>query len=436
MNNPGSPPIPAPPGPSSDGTRRVLDHWFRHEYGRLVAILTRQLGAARLGLAEDVVQDALLRASQVWPYRGVPPNPTAWLLVTARNRARDICRRDSRWSAAVDQITHTIESTATQACEQEAATFAHEIRDAELRMMMVCCHPRLSTDGQLALILKTLAGFGEQEIAAAFLVKRETVAKRLVRARRTLRDERIETDLPPDAELPGRVKTILHALYLLFNEGYKASTGEVIIRAELCREADRLLAQLQAWPPADLPETQAMAALFAFHQARFPARLDEAGQPILLAEQNRSRWDRTLLRRGMACLARSAAGDQVSRYHLEAGIAACHSLAPSYEKTDWNRIIDLYARLEKLAPSPAVSINRALALAEATNDRAGLEHLTTAVDERQVADYHLYFSAKAKLLHGIGSPEALPTLEHAIALAPLSVEKEQLQGLRERWEQT
>jgi len=281
---------------------------------------------------------------------------------------------------------------------------------------------------------KTLAGVGESEIAAAFLVKRQTVTKRLVRARRTLRDRQVDTELPPPNELPGRLKTVLHALYLLFNEGYKASVGEVVIRTELCREANRLLANLTAWPPAATPETCALGALFAFHQARFPARLGDSGQPITLRQQNRHQWNRHLLRGAMQLLARSAEGDHVSRYHVEAGIAACHSLSRSYEDTDWPRIADLYGQLEKIAPSPAVSINRALAMAEVKGSRAGLDHLMAHVDEQRVVDYHLYYAAKAKLLHGVGSQDAGQTLEQAIALAPLAAEKKELRHLLAEWQ--
>lgn len=412
----------------------MLDHWFRHEYGRLVAILTRQLGPARLGLAEDVVQDALLRASQVWPYRGVPPNPTAWLLITARNRARDICRRDGRWTASIDKITLAIESTADQANSQEAATFAHEIRDAELRMMFVCCQPGLSSDAQIALILKTLAGFGEKEIATAFLIKPDAVAKRLVRARKYLRDQDVGTDLPPETELTDRIKPVLHALYLLFNEGYKASTGEDLLRVELCREADRLLHQLLEWQPTRRPEVHALAALFAFHQARFPTRLDATGRINRLKTQDRKSWNTAFIKRGLQHMNKAATGDTVSRYHVEAAIASCHSLAPSFDETDWRRIAELYAHLEKIAPSPAVSINRALALAEAHGDQAGLDHLIAAVDESRVATYHLYFAAKAKLQHGVGSRDAIPTLEHAIALAPLNLEKDELRRQLAEWQ--
>ena len=408
-----------------------MDHLFRQEYGRLVAILTRQLGSARLPLVEDVVQDALLRAAQVWPYRGLPPNPTAWLLTTARNRAHDICRRNQRWQKSEPAITQLLESTAAQAMDSADATFENEIRDAELRMMFVCCHPGLSSDAQLALILKTLAGFGEQEIATAFLTTRPTIAKRLVRARKFLREADVSIDLPADAELEDRLHTVLHALYLLFNEGFKASTGERIIRNELCREADRLLSALGPWAPAAIPQTLALAALFAFHRARLPARLDGEGDPVILADQDRRAWDQGQLRRGMKLLSASAQGDQLSRYHIEAGIAACHSLAPSFEKTDWNHIAQLYGQLENFAPSPAVSINRAIAIARAEGAAAGLVHLNAHVDPTTVDSYHLYHAARADMLSELNDPSALSVYERALELAPLAAER---RSLRRRME--
>lgn len=408
-----------------------MDHLFRHEYGRLVAILTRQLGSSRLALAEDVVQDALLRAAQVWPYRGVPPHPTAWLLVTARNRARDICRRDQRWRASTEAVAHLIEATATQADLAPAAVFENEIRNAELRMMFVCCAPGLTTDAQLALILKTLAGFGEGEIAAAFLVKRSTIAKRLVRARRHLREQNISTDLPPDAELEERLGTVLHALYLLFNEGFKASQGDCVIRGDLCREADRLLTALREWPPAANPAAHALGALFAFHQARLATRVDPHGDAILLADQDRKKWDPRALRRGMRLLAESAAGNTLTRYHVEAGIAACHSLAPSYAATDWVRIAQHYGQLEHIAPSPFVSINRAIALARAHGATVGLDHLQACVDPVAVDDYHLYHAARADMLAELDEPEARDAYQRALELAPLAAER---RSLRKRLE--
>lgn len=400
-----------------------MDHLFRHEYGRLVAILTRQLGSSRLALAEDVVQDALLRAAQVWPYRGLPPNPTAWLLTTARNRARDICRRDQRWQTSESAIAHLIETTADRADHTPPAVFENEIRNAELRMMFVCCAPGLSHQAQLALILKTLAGFGENEIATAFLVKREAIAKRLVRARRHLRDENISTDLPPDPELEARLDTVLHALYLLFNEGFKASQGDSVIRADLCREADRLLTALREWPPAANPTAHALGALFAFHQARLPARMDAQGDAVLLADQDRKKWDGTQLQRGMRLLSQSTAGEKLTRYHVEAGIAACHSLAPSYEATDWTRIAQQYGQLELIAPSPFVSINRSIALSRAHGAEVGLDHLQTSVDPTTVDDYHLYHAARADMLAELDKPEARDAYQRALELAPLPAEK-------------
>ncbi len=392
-----------------------------------MAILVRQLGPARLPLVEDVVQDALLRAAQIWPYHGLPPQPTAWVLTTARHRALDLCRRDRRWQRSAPLIAQQIEATAHHAHHIAQSTFEDEIRDASLRMMFVCCHPELSSDAQLALILKTLAGFGEQEIAAAFLVPRATVTKRLVRARRFLRDATITGDLPTPAELQSRMHTVRHALYLLFNEGYKASSGETLVRDELCAEAMRLLDSLLAWPPGRQPANAALAALMCFHSARFSTRSDTAGEAILLADQDRSRWNRTLIRRGLHYLRDSTAGATFTRYHLEAGIAADHCLAPNYAATNWTHIVALYEKLHVIAPSPFVSLNHAVALAETVGPAAGLALIDREIDVARLANYHLYHAVRAQLLQRLGSDEAEAAYHCAAQLAPLASERRELQ---------
>lgn len=392
-----------------------------------MAILVRQLGPSHLPLVEDVVQDALLRAAQIWPYQGLPPQPTAWLLTTARNRAMDLCRRDTRWKKSAPQIAHQIEATADHAHRTPTATFEDEIRDASLRMMFVCCQPGLSNDAQLALILKTLAGLGENEIASAFLVPRATITKRLVRARKFLRDGAVSFDLPEASELDSRMGTVRHALYLLFNEGYKASAGENLIRDELCAEAMRLLDSLLTWPPGRLPANHALAALMCFHGARFPTRTDEQGDAILLANQDRSRWNRTLIRRGIQHLKKSAAGDKLTRYHIEAGIASAHCLAPSYAETDWPRIVGLYAQLQAISPSPFVSLNHAVALAETEGPQAALDLIDREIDSTRMAKYHLYHAVRAHLLRQLGSTEADAALKRATELAPLPSERRSLQ---------
>ena len=392
-----------------------------------MAILVRQLGAARLPLVEDVVQDALMRASQMWPYHGLPPNPTAWLLTTARNRAHDLGRRDQRWRASIPAIEQQMEHMLDQANATTEAVFEEEIRDAELRMMFVCCHPGLADEAQLALILKTLGGFGEREIAAAFLVPRATIAKRLVRARRFLRDEGVTTELPSPAELADRRSTVLHALYLLFNEGYKASTGEQIVRAELCAEAHRLLRGFLAWRAGDTPESHALAALFCFHRARLAARTDDDGDPILIADQNRGRWDKALLRTGMRHLSASAAGDELTRFHVEAGIASYHCVAPTFGDTNWRGILALYEQLHALAPSSIVTLNHAVALGKVDGAAAALKLIEERIEPKQVAGYHLYHAVRANLLHEFGANrDAIEACQRALELAPLAAERRAL----------
>jgi RNA polymerase sigma-70 factor (ECF subfamily) len=352
--------------PERNATAQALDHLFRHEYGRLVAILLKQLGPARLHLAEDVVQDALLRAARVWPYHGVPPSPTAWLLTTARRRAIDLGRRDRRWRDLGETLAHDLAALAAHATDPSDTVFTDELRDATLRAMFLCCHPDLPPGSQLALMLKTLGGFGEGEIGAALLLRPNTVAQRLSRARRVLREADDSTGaLPPVAELAHRTPQVLHALYLLFNEGYQSSQSDAVIRADLCAEARRLLGELVRVPWTSSPAAEALLALMYLHVARFDGRLAGDGTPLLLREQDRSRWNRQLIAQGMRHLQASGRGTELSRYHLEAGIAACHCLAPDYAATDWKHIAGLYAKLATVAPSPLVTLNYAISLIEA-----------------------------------------------------------------------
>src|SRR5471032_1309577 len=363
--------------PSEDpaAVSRAIDHLFRRESGRLVAILAGRLGVAHLQLAEDVVQDALLRAMQVWPFTGVPENPSAWLLQTARNRAFDTLRRNRVLTKKTPALAPLIEECAREALAAPPPQFEDEIADSQLRMMFVCCSPALPGDAQVALVLKTLCGFGEREIAAAFLAGEGAISKKLVRARKLLRDARVAVELPAAAQLAPRVGTVLHALYLLFNEGYKASHGDSLLRADLCAEAIRLGELLVAHPLGDRPETHALLALLHLHTARLPARVADDGSLLVLAAQDRSLWDRAQIRRGLANLEESAAGLHMTRWHLEAGIAAAHALAPSYEATNWPHILELYDALLALDASPIVALNRAVALARVRGAEAGLREL-------------------------------------------------------------
>jgi RNA polymerase sigma-70 factor (ECF subfamily) len=402
----------------------VVGHLFRRESGRLVAILTNRLGAEHLPLAEDVVQDALVRAMQVWPFTGVPENASAWLLQTARNRAFDTLRRQRVLTKKSATLAPLLEEAAHGALAAAAPHFEGEIADSQLRMMFVCCQPGLPADAQAALVLKTLCGFGPGEIAAALLATEEAVAKKLVRARRFLRDHRVTTDLPPAAELAPRLGTVLHALYLLFNEGYKASHGDTLLRADLCAEAIRLGQLLAAHVVGDRPETHALLALMHLHAARLPARVADDGSLLILAAQDRTRWDRAAIRRGLISLGNSAAGDHVTRYHLEAGIAAAHALAPTYTQTNWPRILELYDALLALDASPIVALNRAIVLAQIEGPAAGLAALEKMPRRRTLENYHLFHAVAGRLLRDDGRKvEAAIALRRALALAPQPAER-------------
>ena len=410
--------------PSSPELTRLVDHLFRREAGRLVAILTRAFGVEHLHLAEDVVQDALLKAMETWPFTGVPRKPSAWLLQTAKNRALDHTRRNSLWREKQPELSPLIEDCLQSALTAPAPQFEDEIRDSQLRMMFVCCHPALSAELQVALTLKTLCGFGESEIAAAFLIGKAAVTKRLVRARHLLRERGVAVELPVAAELAPRVEGVLQALYLLFNEGYKASHGDSLLRTDLCDEAIRLAELLTVHPLGDRPAPHALLALMHFGAARLPARLDDSGGLLVLAEQDRRRWDRGQIAHGMRHLALSGTGAELGRYHLEAGIAACHCLAPSFAATDWAQIVRLFDQLLRLDHSPLVALNRAVAVAQADGPAAGLRALAAIPDRSALEDYHLYHAVAGQLLFDAGrTGEAAARFRRGLALAQLPPER-------------
>ena len=415
------------PAPSSAEVARVVDHLFRRESGRLVAILTRHFGIEHLHLAEDVVQDALLKAMQVWPYTGLPENPTAWLIQTAKNRALDHTRRRRVWHGKQAKLLPLVEDCLHGALAGPAPQFADEIRDAQLRMMFVCGHPGLPPDAQIALILRTLCGFGEHEIAAAFFAGGDAIAKCLSRARQFLRDRAVAIELPPAAELAPRVATVLQALYLLFNEGYKASHGDALLRADLCAEAIRLGELLAAHPLGDRPATHALLALMYFNAARLPARTDDSGNILLLAEQDRAKWDRPLVARGMQHLGASAGGPAATRYHFEAGISATHCLAPSYSATNWPHILELYDHLLELDRSPVVALNRAVALAQVRGPAVALRELDAMEGRALLENYHLFHAVAGTLRFEAGDRAlAAAAFRRALELAPTAAERELL----------
>jgi RNA polymerase sigma-70 factor (ECF subfamily) len=371
---------------------RLTDDLFRHEAGKLISVLTGIFGINRLQLAEDVVQESLIRALRMWPYTGVPKNPAAWLTQTAKNLALDLIRREKLFHDKEPQIIAFMEQWPSESADGESPMFENEIRDGRLRLMFTCCHPLLPAEAQTALALKTLCGFGVGEIASAFLTSEAAIAKRLTRAHQKIRELHIPFEIPAGSELARRLDTVLQTLYLLFNEGYKASSGDSLVKEDLCREAIRLTSLLAEHPTGNRPRTHALIALMLLNAARLPARTDSEGNILRLKEQDRSTWDQTMIARGMFHLSKSASGDEVSTYHLQAGIAACHCAATNYESTDWRKILALYDQLLDLDDSPIVALNRAVAVANVHGPAAGIEAVEAIENAEQLRSYYLVYA--------------------------------------------
>jgi RNA polymerase sigma-70 factor (ECF subfamily) len=386
------------------GVSEVVEHLFRLEFGKMVAILTGIFGTEHLLLAEDVVQEALARALQTWPFYGVPKNPSAWIMQVSRNLALDVVRRQKTFRDKEPEIARLMERDGPA---PDTAIFTdQEIADDRLRMMFVCCHPQIPADAQVPLALKTLCGFSVTEISRAFLTTDAAIAKRLTRARQKILEAKIPLEIPAGAELTRRLDGVLQSLYLLFNEGYKASAGEKLVREELCREAIHLAGALAEHPAGNQPRTHALLALMLLNGARLPARVDAEGNLLRLQDQDRSRWDRSMIARGMHHFARSATGQEISVYHLEAGIAACHCGAPDYESTDWRQILSLYDRLVERDGSPVPALNRAVAVANVHGPQAGLDALTDVRKRKNLSSYYLLYAVLGEFESQLNHPDA------------------------------
>ena len=400
----------------------VVDHFFRHESGKLVATLTRIFGLHNLELAEDVVQDALHRALEVWKLKGIPENPSAWLTRVARNRAIDLIRKDGgRRSFAPD--LDTLQGW-TLSYTVDAHFDASEIHDDQLRMMFACCHPRIPAPAQIAIILKVLCGFSVAEIARAFLATPASIEKRITRARSVMKKTPGLPEVSGQSAIRDRLPAVQAALYLLFNDGYHGSHPERAIRDDLCREAIRL-AILLAEHPATGDDSDALVALMCFHASRLAARIDDAHHLVLLADQDRSAWDHNLIARGAHYLTRSGVPDPPSAWQLEAAIAGEHCMAPDFAATRWDRILGLYDRLLALRPSPVVALNRAIALAEVEGPAAGLAALQALAEQGQLATYPFLPAAMGELCRRLGrDQEASAHFEAAGSLARNPQERE------------
>lgn len=417
----------------TDTIHGLVDHLFRHSAGQMVATLTRVFGAEHLSLAEEVVQEALMAALQQWSLGGIPDNPRGWLFRVARNRALDQLRREATLRDKEPQLVAAFRERAPG----EEPLFAHELRDDQLRMMLMCGHPSIPPESRTALTLKTVGGFSVDEIARAFLTKKETIAQRLVRARRLIRDEGIPMEMPSRAELPARLDSLLEVLYLLFNEGYGAHAGEELVRADVCAEAIRLGRQLVDHPATALPEAHALLSLMLLQAARLPARVDAAGELATLEEQDRALWDQRMLAEGLRELGRSASGQRLTAYHVEAAIASYHAIAPSFEETDWNSVVAQYDQLFELKPTPVVALNRAVALAMARGPVAGLAAIDEIAEHPSLRNYLPLSATLGELSLRAGDPEkAAEHFTRALELPATLPEKRfllrKLSGVRQR----
>jgi len=396
--------------------QQLAEHFFRHEYSKMVAVISRYFGMSRLDMSEDIVQDTLIEAMNHWEYNGIPENPQAWLYKVAKNKTLNVLNRDKYQQAYVKEVKP----------EEITIDFEEsEFKDDLLQMMFACCHPSINIDSQTVLILKTLCGFSIEEMASAYLTNKETINKRLVRARKTLRSYEIKLVMPPKNELKNRLDAVLHTLYLLFNEGYNASSGDKLIRYELCLESIRLLNLIVEHPHfLSSSKAHALKALMLLNTSRFEARLSTNGGLVPMSEQDRFKWDQRLINTGLQHLEKTTKSRELSKYHILATISAYHCTATNYESTDWPGILSMYNALIEIEPSPLVIINRSIAVAKVDGPEEALQELETLQSDT-ILNYHFYHMTVAELLTELNrTDEALAYREKALGLTTNQFEKD------------
>jgi len=406
----------------------IVSHLFRHESGKLIAVLTGIFGPHNLQMAEDVVQDTLLKAMDSWKFRGVPDNPSAWLFKVAKNQALDLIRKQKTRQQYEKSISSLLNSEYSLAPLVNELMNKEDISDDQLRMMFTCCHPSLPLESQVALILKTLCGFSIGEIAKAFITSNDTIEKRLYRAKQQFREQKIEFLIPDLLHASDRLDNVLTAIYLLFNEGYNSTSHEDLIRKDIIDESLRLGSLLIRHPSTRHPKVYALLALMYFNSARSNARLDKEGNILLLKEQDRNLWNREAILTGTKMLNESAAADELSVYHLQAGIAREHMIAPTYDRTNWNNILHLYDLLYRLDPSPVIALNRAIVIGEIQGPSAGIEAIEKIPEKNAIGKYYLLPATLGEFHHKLD--ERIKAREYyleAMRLTQSSAEKNLLQ---------
>ncbi|MGB9243463.1 MAG: RNA polymerase sigma factor [Candidatus Acidiferrales bacterium] len=406
-------------------THNAIDAVWRIESARIIAGLTRIV--RDVGLAEELAQDALVAALEQWPKSGIPDNPGAWLMAAAKNRAIDLWRRNKRLELKHAELGRELKAQQEMAVPDFEAALDDDIGDDLLRLVFISCHPVLATEARVALTLRLLGGLTTDEIARAFLAPEPTVAQRIVRAKRTLAEEQVPFEVPRGSELASRLSSVLEVIYLIFNEGYSATAGDDWMRPALCEDALRLGRILAELAPRE-PEVHALVALMEIQASRSAARTGPSGEPVLLLDQNRGLWDHLLIRRGLAALDRAEKlGGARGPYALQAAIAACHARARTPEDTDWPRIVELYEQLGRLAPSPVVELNRAVAVAMASGPAAGLKIVDALVSEPSLKAYHLLPSVRGDFLFKLGrNAEAQTEFQRAASLTRNTRERDLL----------